>query len=591
MTTLLSQCLRIDLGIPAVQFILATSLVVAALAFWIRGHRSLPGSKWFILGIVFMLWWLATVGFEISSAGKSCKLFWAKAAWPGIVLLPTFWSFFLFEYTLSRPVPRRIVVLCSFVMPAFVFALAATNPLHGLFYSAGTTLRTDAIFPYVYYEHGPYFYFSIAYLYVLTMGCTLIAGRAALRADPSVRSFFVKLFLTTIIPIVSNVLHVGFDFKIFDVDPTPFSFAVSVILIFWLITDRRWIDMNAIARDLFFYNSRDLVFVLDRDGTLHNTNQSARDFITRYDQTLKTPPQDLPAFGPVFRQLIDRTTLPENVDIPHDGKHFVARAYPIALGQGQPLLGWAVAFVDITTQKQTADRAIAAERSQAQFLATVSHELRTPLTAINGSLSLLTNSKAKISDTQADSLMRLMTKNAASLAALVNDLLDTQALASSDFNLNREAGDLQEILGDAIASMATFLPEKNVTLAYSPLDPPVPVFADSVRIRQVIVNVLSNAMKFSDSGTEVGISLKTTADTATIFIKDNGRGIPPNSEDKVFGRFSQIAEGDERKITGSGLGMHISRQIMLQHGGTITYESTLGAGTTFAISIPLDQAA
>ncbi|MBR9865263.1 MAG: hypothetical protein GYB24_17685 [Rhodobacteraceae bacterium] len=589
MTNVLTQCLSIDPGVPSVQFILATSLIVAALAVWINSHRSLPGSRWFILGMFAMLWWLGSIGFEISSAGKDCKVLWAKAAWPGIVLLPTFWSFFLFEYTLSRPVPKRIVSLCTLIMPAFIFALAASNPWHELFYGAGTVLRTDTLRPYVYYEHGPFFFLAIAYLYLLTVGCTLIAGRAVLQASLAVRNFFIKLFLTTVIPITTNVMHVVFDVKLFDVDPTPFSFAVSVGLVVWLITDRRWVDINAIARDMFFYKSRDLVFVLDRDGSLLNTNQSAQDFIADIPNRPKTPASELSAVGPVFRRLLEHGELPDGEEITHDGKHFLIRAYPIALTKGQAQLGWAVAFVDVTTQKLAAERAIAAERAQAQFLATVSHELRTPLTAINGSLSLLTNSKAKISEAQSESLMRLMTKNAASLAALVNDLLDTQALASSDFKLNRESSDLREILSDAIASMATFLPEKKITLAYTPPEGPVCVFADSVRIRQVIVNLLSNAMKFSGSGSEVGISLQTTGDTATIFIKDSGRGIPPNSEDKVFGRFSQIAEGAERKITGSGLGMHISRQIMLQHGGTISYESVLGEGTTFAISMPLEQ--
>jgi signal transduction histidine kinase len=583
----LSECVRIDAGIPAVQMAIATFLVVSALAFWSRTQISLPGRRWFTYSSLAMLWWLAAVGIELSVSTLPCTLSWAQVAWVGIIFLPTFWCFFLYEYAFSKKVPPGLVWIGAAFLPSAFLALVMTNTFHGQLYGAGTRLIDDGIKSYTFFDHGRLFFVLISYLYLIIVGTCVVAGGALLKASPAVRSFFVKLFLTTIIPVTANILYVFYGFTLFGTDPTPFSFAASLTLVVWLIVNGMWVDVRAISRDLLFYTSPDLVFVIKVDGNLLETNLAAKAFL-RSQQSDGRSLSTLKSLGPVFASLTETAELPDILEVQNGDQHYVARAYPISWGEGQTLLGWTVAFVDVTVQKRDAARALAAERVQAQFLATVSHELRTPLTVVKGALGLLKINPSKLTAEKTDHLVSLALKNSTILAALVNDLLDMQKLESSEFSLNLEIYDVCDIISGAVASMETFNHKGNVKLRFDERPGEVMIWADNIRMHQVVVNVISNAIKFSRQNSVVEVCMNTVGDTVQITVKDTGRGIPAGSEEKVFGRFLQVDGSDEKDVYGSGLGMHISRQILSQHGGTIGYVSEFGVGTLFTITLPIN---
>lgn len=537
-----------------------------------------------------MLGWLVAIAMEFSVPTQACKVVWAELAWPFIVLMPTAWSFFLYEFALRRKVGRAVVIVGLIFHPLFILVAATTNAFHGLLYGAQTRLVVQGDTSFVIYDHGPLYFLAITFLYTIILASCVNVTRAVRAANPAVKGFFRKLLFATAIPICFSLSYDTFGFMIFGMDPTPLSFAFSIGLVGWMIIDNRWVDVNAIARDLLYYNARELIFVVDASGTLLESNHSAKQLM--HDQGIaKGALSDIDGMGRVFEMLTAQKHLPETLEVENGGRYFVPRAYPMSLGQGQRLLGWAVSFVDVTIQKIAADRAINSERLQNQFLSTVSHELRTPLTVINGSLQLLTRNGAQTSPEQAKRLLELATKNAVTLGKLVNDLLETQRLESSDLQLQLDICDLNEIISDAVDGIETFQPEKNVTILFHEHPERVDIQADAGRLQQVIVNVLSNAMKFSNPGGEVEVTLSVEAGMAYVSIKDSGAGIPAGSEETVFGRFTQVDATDTKKVYGSGLGMHISKQLMLRHGGNIHYVSELGVGTTFTITIPTHQAA
>ncbi|UOA27064.1 histidine kinase N-terminal 7TM domain-containing protein [Pseudosulfitobacter sp. DSM 107133] len=567
----------------------ATAFVVCCVILWARGNKGLPGHRWFLLTNIGMLGWLVAIAMEVSVPSQACKVLWAELAWPSIVLMPTAWSFFLYEFALSRKVGRAVVIVGVIFHPFYILVAATTNRFHGLLYGAQTRLVVQGDTSFVIYDHGPLYFVAIAFLYAIILASCVIVARAVRAANPAVKGFFKKLFFVTAIPIVFNLSYIIFGVMVFGMDPTPLSFAFSIGLVGWMIIDNRWVDVTAIARDLLYYNSRELIFVVDANGTLLETNHSAKQLM--HDQGIaKGALSDIDGMGRVFEILISQKHLPETMEVENGGRYFVPRAYPMSLGRGQRLLGWAVSFVDVTIQKIAADRAINSERLQNQFLATVSHELRTPLTVINGSLQLLTRNRTQTSPEQAERLLELATKNAATLGKLVNDLLETQRLESSDFRLQLDNCDLNGIILDAVDGMETFLPEKNIKILYQKHLERVVIQADADRLQQVIVNVLSNAVKFSNPNSFVEVNLSVEAGMAYVSIKDSGAGIPAGSEEMVFGRFTQVDATDTKKVYGSGLGMHISKQLMLRHGGSIHYVSELGVGTTFTITIPTHQA-
>ena len=571
---------------PAVQLVIVTASVVTVLGYWVRGHSSLPGKHWFLLAIFAMDLWLLSVGVELSATSATCAFGVSRWAWIGFVLLPTFWAFFLYEYALGAKVPRYLVPICAGVAPALITLAAVTSGWHEKFYGPETKWLLSEEGAYVQSDHGPLFFIAIAYLYMVIVAAAVVAGRAVRTANPAVRSFFLKLFAATLIPMVANLGYILGGITLFHTDPTPFSFALSLTLVVWLVADNRWIDVNAIARELLFYNSTDPVFVVDPSGVAIETNPAAADLLRRGAEP-ESPLSEFGELGPVICHLAAHGSLPDVTDIQLGHRHFAVRAHAISLGVGQKQVGWAVALLDVTVQKIAAQKAIAAEQMQMQFLATVSHELRTPLTVINGALGLLSQGGAKLSDAQKARLLGKATDGSETLTTLVNDLIDTQSLSSAAFSIDLQSVALGPLVQGAVARAESLQPDKDIRFTCALSDAPLTVQADAERLGQVFGNVLSNAVKFSLPGGLVEVSLEQAEGMALVQVSDSGCGIPPGAEEQVFARFSQLDGSDTKTAYGSGLGMHITRQILDRHGGSIRYVSAPGVGTTFTISLPL----
>lgn len=233
------------------------------------------------------------------------------------------------------------------------------------------------------------------------------------------------------------------------------------------------------------------------------------------------------------------------------------------------------------------DRVQAAYEVKSQFVSVVSHELRTPLTSINGALGLLRTGAYDKDPAKARNILEIAHKNSIRLSALINDLLDLQKLESGQMSYNMDEIDLGALVEDCIESIDSFAQTYGIDIAFTPPADIVAVEADRDRIHQVLDNLLSNAVKFSRRGERVEVRILPDYDSVRVEVQDRGIGIPPGSREKVFGKFTQVDSSDRRSHGGTGLGLAIAQEIMAAHGGSIDYDSTLGAGTTFAIEFPL----
>lgn len=233
------------------------------------------------------------------------------------------------------------------------------------------------------------------------------------------------------------------------------------------------------------------------------------------------------------------------------------------------------------------DRVQAAYEVKSQFVSVVSHELRTPLTSINGALGLLRTGAYDADPAKARSILEIAQKNSIRLSALINDLLDLQKLESGQMSYDFDEIDLADLIAECVESIGSFAQTYGIDIAYT--RPPGDVFvqADRDRLHQVLDNLLSNAVKFSRRGERVEVRILAEATRVRVEVQDHGIGIPPNSREKVFGKFTQVDSSDRRSHGGTGLGLCIAQEIMTAHGGTIDYTSRLGEGTTFTIDFPI----
>ena len=226
------------------------------------------------------------------------------------------------------------------------------------------------------------------------------------------------------------------------------------------------------------------------------------------------------------------------------------------------------------------------ERLKNEFVSIVSHELRTPLTSIRGSLGLLDGGVVGKLEPGTKSLVQIALSNTERLIRLVNDILDLDKIETGKLELKNEVLNPVELANEAIAEISGYAEECDVTLVREFEESACDLRGDRDRLLQVLINLMSNAIKFSKAGDTVHIELEEiAAGTVRFSVRDEGPGIAEDQLSKLFRKFSQIDESDTRAAGGSGLGLAISKAIVDAHGGVIGVESQPGVGSCFHFEI------
>ncbi len=233
--------------------------------------------------------------------------------------------------------------------------------------------------------------------------------------------------------------------------------------------------------------------------------------------------------------------------------------------------------------KEESERTKAALEVKSRFLATVSHELRTPLTSIIGSLELVKNDRLGLLPEPLKPVISIAARNGQRLASLIEDLLDMQSIEAGEMVFHFKPIDSNDLVYEAVESTAGYANKHGIHVTIAPCEGDCRITGDRKRLIQVMNNLLSNALKFSDEGGAVKVLVETLGARIRISVHDEGLGIPESAKDRVFGRFSQVDSSDVRKVGGTGLGLYITKQIVERHNATIDYVSELGVGSTFYI--------
>jgi two-component system sensor histidine kinase VicK len=245
----------------------------------------------------------------------------------------------------------------------------------------------------------------------------------------------------------------------------------------------------------------------------------------------------------------------------------------------------AIAFDDgcvYSLRDVTAEREL--ERARSDFLATASHELRTPLAAVYGASRTLRRSDVGMSDDQREAFLEMIEREAERLRTVTNQLLVAGRLDADRLELAEDVVDVASVAETSLEAVRLAAPE-TIALELRAEESPLPARADHDMLRQVLANLLDNAVKYSPDGGTVALTSRAAGRFVEIAVADQGIGIPPEAQARVFEKFFRADPNLSRGVGGTGLGLYIAKELVDRMGGELALDSTAGRGTTVTVRL------
>jgi signal transduction histidine kinase len=226
------------------------------------------------------------------------------------------------------------------------------------------------------------------------------------------------------------------------------------------------------------------------------------------------------------------------------------------------------------------------DRAKTDFVATVSHELRTPLTSIVGYVEILQDGTAGPLSPEQHAILETIDRNSARLRGLIEDVLTLSKVETGSFKTVMQPVRLAEVIASAVEAVSPDAHKAGLTVVSEAADPELTVNGDQEQLDRVLMNLLSNSIKFTPPGGKVTVSAKCGAEAAVIRVTDTGIGIPEKDKEDLFNRFFRASNAVKAAVPGTGLGLSITRTIVANHGGDLDLVSEEGKGTTVTIRLP-----
>lgn len=258
--------------------------------------------------------------------------------------------------------------------------------------------------------------------------------------------------------------------------------------------------------------------------------------------------------------------------------YILVSAAPIK-DKNKKIISGVSAFLDITDKKDL-------ETRKDEFVSLVSHELKTPITSLNLFAELLRKEIKKGSYERTDDVIRKIKHQTSKLSQIVNDLLDVSRIETGKMKFRKNKFDIYELIKDISDDLQFTNPKHKIV--FSSRGSQV-ITADKYRVYQVLTNLLTNAVKYSPSESTIYIEIQKKKDYVQISVKDKGIGISKSHQEKIFEKLYQVSDPNEKSFPGLGMGLYISREIVLRHGGEMWVESKKGKGSKFVFTLPISS--
>jgi two-component system, chemotaxis family, CheB/CheR fusion protein len=268
-----------------------------------------------------------------------------------------------------------------------------------------------------------------------------------------------------------------------------------------------------------------------------------------------------------------------------DGSRFLSEYWSYPVHREGKLVGVVVTFLDVTDRKKAEDEIRTAARRREEFLAMLSHELRNPLAAVVSASRVMQTHKVR--PESVERARAIVERQARHMARLLDDLLDVSRITRGGIELRKEDIDLRDVVRTAIEALTPVIEERQAQIVVDLSSELLAIRGDAARMQQVVVNLLSNAARYSPAGKTIQLSASAEGESIILKCKDEGRGISKSMLTEIFELFVQNEQGLERASGGLGIGLTLVRQIVELHGGTVEAHSEgPGTGSEFIVKLP-----
>ena len=238
--------------------------------------------------------------------------------------------------------------------------------------------------------------------------------------------------------------------------------------------------------------------------------------------------------------------------------------------------------------KRLSEEIIDKEKFKNNYFINLSHELRTPINVINSTVQLINSLKESknVTNEKLNDYMNIISKNCNHLLKIINDIIDSSKIETGKYKINKENNDIVYIVEEAALNMSKFIEEKGINLIIDPDIEEKIISCDETEIERCIINLLANAVKFTEEGGEIRIYIKEIKDNIEITVEDTGIGISKEDQEFIFKRFEQVESTEVTKVSSSGIGLTLVKYVIELHGGYIRLESEINKGSRFTIGLP-----
>ncbi len=533
---------------------------------------------------------IQSVGYilELTAPTMEAAVMSVKVQYLGSMTVPLCYCWFMYSYCYRTP-PRKLLNILG-TIDAVILVLIFTLEWHQLYYEKIEWLVTESGHHYLNLHYGPvYPFFLICSCVIPYFLSQYVLLRTILERpeEAGARKYKFIMFLS-IFPVLALIAYAGKLTYMFDLTPSALGIVLSLVVI--LIWRSRTYDFKQLAADVLLNNMGDGVIATDGQRRVLSYNPAAAEIFP----SLRLCRQgDSLSKVPGFPEEILEDNVNQEFSI--NGRYYEGHVQQI-LDRYKKKQGYVALILDVTNTrnyieeiKRVHEQAKKANMAKSEFLANMSHEIRTPMNAIIGlSDIIMEESVGRKLYTYANDI-----KSAShNLLALINDILDLSKVEAGKMELVISDYYIKSMVGEILHMMDIAASRKGILLKYEyDEDIPCRYSGDEGRIKQILINLVNNAIKFTKEG-YVRVSVEGTPgetedeEILTFRVRDTGCGIQKENLEKIFEDFQQVDSKRNRSAEGTGLGLAISKHLVQLMQGRIEVESVYGVGTMFTVSIP-----